>query len=506
MTTKDHSSLLSNPQLSINDPTVCVVGSGFSGLLTAIYLKEKEPSIQVLVIEKKRPENNTQIAGMRIRARKAGSKAITKEEELDEVVKLLAQRNEGVETEPMRLFARMLHEELELWNNRLISMNPDFVSEHPTWFGPRWGVTNKSGKGGRGLNVLCTLREIAKQTGVQFIDGEVTRLARSNEKITAVEFAREGRQHTLESDLVVLANGNAAGRIFCSTNKAVNFSATELLFDAGLPIDGGSLVMWHPFGNCNSRGQPLLGCHETDNLAGTQVFFMDGTQDHISTDLLQEHQAHYHFKEIATRFLEHGGMVRLVSPDGEERYARVSLHYSQLGAQTVDGSKVKGMENLYVTGDAGGLSHWTNHRVRLPGYALAHCIVSARVASNRIIDEFRSGKISIEGRGRITDMGVSSLPQAIPTKLEQIREINTKYLLMLEFGGKSSESIIHLWKDELTSVGGGLISELSMSIADSWSRILQGEQEPIAMIRESSRVTDAELLPSWLSDYPARRL
>lgn len=506
MTTKDHSSLLSNPQLSINDPTVCVVGSGFSGLLTAIYLKEREPSIQVLVIEKKRPENNTQIAGMRIRARKAGSNARTKEEEVDEVVKLLAQRNEDVETEPMRLFGKMLCEELDFWNNRLTAMNPGLVSEHSTWFGPQWGVANKSGKGGRGLNVLGTLREIAKKSGVQFIDGEVNRLIRFNDRISAVGFSREGRQYQLESDLAVLANGNAAGKIFCSTNKAVNLSATELLFDAGLPLDGGSLVMWHPFGNCNSSGQPLLGCHETDNLAGTQVFFMDGTQDHVSTKLLQEHQAHYHFKEIATRFLEHGGVVRLVFPNGEEKYARVSLHYSQLGAQTVDGSRVKGMENLYVTGDAGGLSYWTNHRVRLPGYALAHCIVSARVASNRIIDELRSGKISIEGGGRITDMGVNNLPQAIPSELEQIREINTKYLLQLEFGGELAESIIHSWKDELASVGGGLIGELSLSITNCWNKILQGEEEPISVIRESSGVVDAELLPSWLANSPARRL
>ncbi len=498
-----------NLDLRDNTPTVCVVGAGLSGLLTAIQLKEKKLPLQVVVLDKLQTESNTQVSGMRIRAKRAGSSAMLPEERSEEIVGLLAKQNNGCATEPMKEFGRLLTEELIKWNRRLSLIDPEFVNETPEWFGPQWGIPNKNGMGGRGLSVLTLLKSVASKQGIKFLKGEATRLQKTGGTITSIDLSEGNRQYIFRPDVVILANGNAAGRLFLSTNRAIKNSATELLFNAGLALEGGSLIMWHPFGNCRSDGKALLGCHETDILDTTSVFYMGGTKDQETTQLLREHQAHYHFREIAERFFENGGIVQLVNSDGERQFARVSLHYSHLGAHTTDGARVEGMSNLAVTGDAGGLLYWTNHQVRLPGFALAHCLVSARKVSDWIATEFEGNNwIILENRHRVAEIA-QGIPRDLTSAQNDLREINTRHSLELEFGKENpTAERISSWATELNHVGETELKPLSLAIVDSWNHIIQGEHEPIFLrrepIKDNIRETSHEPIRESLSLY--RRL
>ncbi len=464
-------------------PMVCVVGGGLAGLLTAIEVKEENASLQVIVLDKSQVESNTLVSGMRIRAKRATSDANTPENRREEVTELLGEQNNGVITPPMKEFARILTEEIKIWNQRLLRADPEFVRELPEWFGPQWGKLNQNQIAGRGESVLTWLRSVASKKGVKFLLGEAQALHKEDEIITSMNLISGDRKYTLRPDVVVLANGSATGSLFLSTNRPIRNSAIQLLFNTELPLEGGTLVMWHPFGKCKSDGSPILGCHGTDALEETNVFFMSGIKDEKTTQLLREHQAHNRFEEISRRFLDNGGVIRLVDTNGEQRFARVSLHYSHLGARTIDGTGVAGTTNLAVVGDAGGLLYWTNYQTRLPGFALAHCLVSARKAShwiNSVSDGDRF--VAVENGRRLTEIvlreQVSTASQR--GKLTKIREINTRHILQMEFGdeGKKGEQISS-WKAELNQMSVDGATLLSLAIVDGWEHLIEGEREPI---------------------------
>lgn len=472
-------------ELTDNLPVLCVIGAGLSGLLTAIEAKEQNTRLQVVVLEKPQPESNTQVSGMRIRAKRAASSAILPEDRIREVIDLLAGQNSASQTSPMAEFGQLLTAEMTIWNRRLSQVDPELVHELPEWFGPQWGKVNLSGRHGRGSSILNHLRQSAAERGIKFLHGEARALHKERETITSVDIGFEQSQYSFRPDAVVLANGNAAGSLFLSTNKSIRSSATELLFDAGLPLVGGSLIMWHPFGRCRDNGTPALGCYETDTLENTRVIFPDGTNDEETASLLRQHQAHYHFKEISRRFLEKGGVVRLVDANGKSGFARVSLHYSHLSALTLDGTQVEGMTNLAVVGDAGGLLHWTNYRTRLPGFALAHCLVSARKAADWASVNFSDdNSVLIESRRRMT-----STPRTLRADPEnnrpQLKQINTRHALALEFGDRFAKpGLLSSWAAELNQLGGDCLVPLSLAVMNSWIRVLHGEHEPISLTRE----------------------
>lgn len=360
--------------------SIAIIGGGLAGLASAIKARIAFPNNEVVLVEKRSPQSNTQIAGQRIRAGIAGRR----QDPVAEINHLFASRNDGVLTPQMELFSQLSVKELGFWHSF-----PGFVNyeDRPEWFGPQWGVPNKGG-GGRGKSVLDWYRKAAKECGVTFLQGEVLKLIINSGYTEGVLLNTDVGFHRLNADTYILAAGNISGRLFLSTNKDIANSAQEMAFDAGLSLVDSTLHMIHPFGNCDTKGNPRIGCFETDTLSGVKVY-LDGTSntpiyDRETTELLLSHQAHYHFPQIAKRFREHGGIVLLEYPDGNRDYARVSHHYGHIGIDTIDGVSVRGVTNLLAVGDASGIGYWTNHRERFPGFALLKCIIDAELVVRRI--------------------------------------------------------------------------------------------------------------------------
>jgi len=342
---------------------VCIIGGGLAGLATALKLKEQDRLSKVVVLEKNTPQSNTEISGMRYRAR-TNVKGINSE---TEIADLLASRNAGKLTPAMIEFSTIALQGLDALLKRGIP-----YEDRIEWFGPQLGNTH--GNSTRGKSVLDYFRRLAKDSGVDFYKGEARRLEFTDGRITGVTMLDEAAVYQkVEADSYILAGGSLGGRLFHSTNKGIRFTPQELAYQIGLPLLGSTLHMIHPFGNCTKEGLRKIGCHETDKLSEVEVYFTNGERDDETTGLLREHQAHYYFPEISRRFMDNGGTVKLLFPGGNELYAGVSYHYSHLAVATIDGVRVCGTENLLAVGDASGLGYQTNHQCRFPGFALTKC-------------------------------------------------------------------------------------------------------------------------------------
>ena len=485
MSSITNNSLNEVTRLKGDKPLTCIVGAGFAGLLTAIQLTEKcNDDMQVVIIEKPRPQSNTRIAGMRIRARGTGTRTDDRFEQEAEVVSLLSKQNDGKETPEMIHFARLLAEELETWSKRLIAIDPELVHDNPIWFGPQWGIPNQGGKG-RGYSILSEFKRLALNMGIAFLQGEVYSLTRQHNLITQLNVAQNRNEgFSLSPKMVILANGNAGGTLYKSTNMPIDHSATQLLYNAGLPITGTTINMLHPFGRMRENGQPAFGCYETDDLANSTVYLPNGQIDTETTYLLRNHMAHDKFREIALRFSDQGGNVRIVdNMTGEEHIAGVSVHYSQLGTVTTDGVSVKGMSNLKAVGDAVGPSYWTNNRKRSPGIALANCLVTARLASDLAIESLNDDKDNNTLTNRRLIMSKDTYPQALQRAPEGLRDINTRNVLELILGGNEAQGTLDTWDDELNTLDqGNELVRLSHALIRGWNRKIRGENEPITIV------------------------
>lgn len=358
------------------DPGVVMVGSGLAGLVAAVKIKRHLPDQSVLILEKKHPQSNTQLSGGRFRAGIVNRR----ESPAEEIAELLGSRNDGIVTTPMLRFASVAERELREWQSF-----PDFVdvADQKNWFGPQWGKsTNKAGSG-RGKSVLSWFKNLAKQEGVIFLEGEANRLNIDSGRVESINFSNQATgQGVIRADHFVLANGSIGGKMYSSTNRWIDKSAIELAFDAGLDIVDNTLHMLHPFGNCGPDGKTKIGCYETDALEGTKVY-LDGLSEHPiydveTTELLQDHLAHYHMESIANRFKQYGSVVLLKSVNNRQAYARVSHHYAHASVDTHDGIRVKDIANLSAVGDASGLGYWTNHQPRYSGFALLKCLADGQ--------------------------------------------------------------------------------------------------------------------------------
>lgn len=464
---------------------VCIIGGGLSGLLSAIHLAEKNENVNIVIVEKPQHESNTQISGMRFRERIAGSKA-KPEERADDIVRLLRGINKDIETPQMSEFAQVLVEELDLWNERLNNLNGGLVTNEEAWFGPQWGIPNDSKKGGRGYSILKALREIAlSKSNIHVINGEVTALRKDVAGISGLEVATETGNFLIRPDFTVLANGSATGELFDSTNKPIEHSAVSLLYEAGLPLTGATLNMWHPFGRLKKDGTPTLGCMETDELSDMRIRYSDGTTDNEVNGWLRNHQAHYHFREITERMLKMGGSVELIDTEDKTIRAGVSLHYNHLGALTTNGVQVEGVSNLFAVGDAASITFFTEGNTRLPGFALSNCLVTARLATDNISAALTNQK-NTEGIQRVTSIEATLIsPRPDNHSRKILRETNTRYFKELEFSTtRGAEEVLHEWESKIGDLNHPLI-ELTLGIIDASRRVyLMGEGEPVRIQRE----------------------
>ena len=445
-----------------------IVGAGIAGLVSAINLKEAEPDHAVVVVDKPHQQSNTRIAGQRYRHGISGQRIDNPEE----LLHLLASRNEGIATPEMIQFAQRADQELGYWASQ-----PNFIENHDSksWFGPQWGATNAKG-GGRGASVLAWFTQKALDAGVIFLEANVANLRVVGGAVAGIDCADRSSTFAMRADNYVVANGNAGGYLFHSTNVNIENSGSQLLFKAGIPLVDTTIHMLHPFARTNAEGDALTGCYETDTLDKASVY-LDGLSrtpvlDKATTDLLRKHEAHYHFPEIAEKFIAYGGVVKLVFPDNSERLARVSHHYSHMGVETSDGISVSGMENLFVAGDASGTGYWNNHTERFPGFALVKTLVEGRLIAEALPE--RDGGSDACGGIFVYDKKDADLTVGTGAKNKRavescIRSLNTTHLLAwssCDDAGK--DAVAEQWVDDLRSSGyDGDQVELSLDIAQS---------------------------------------
>lgn len=461
--------------------SILIVGSGLSGLACGIKTKLRYPNTRVSILNKRKPQSNTQIAGLRVRARKI-HQGLDPEEE---ICQLLAERNSGLLTESMKYFASLAGQELDFWKAIL-----DW-EDRPDWFGPQF-------EKGNGTAMLQKLKKLAQQLGIKFIIGEAVRLEKEGSSIARIIINNKSfESHILRSELIVLAAGNIGGSLFISTNKPIANSSHELAFAAGLSLTDSTIHMFHPFGRSKPDGSPLLGCFETDKIAQSEVYFSDGIFDEETTQLLREHKTHECFPEICKRFLKHGGVVKLVHRDGRSSFARVSHHYSHIALETSDGISVVGVDNLLAVGDASNLGFWNGHKERLPGFALLKCFIDAELAQSgigRLSEKERRQSLNWEMLDKKTDPLIFE-----HDLLPQLRTINTKALFDLTFRDLPNRRPDTLsWISDLRLLnapqGKTTLVNISLMMADAyWKKLIDSNiQEPIKVERG--------LLPTFLTE------
>jgi len=434
-----------------------MIGAGIAGLMSAIRIKETDPDVDLMVVDKEKPTGNTQISGLRFRQKNISEHMIM--------------RNGGGLTQEIKLFASIASEELD----RLSGFLPN--ENRSEWFGPQF-------MGGIGALMLEKLRKTAIEIGVVFIRGDVVRLIRENNRIIGA--VTEDKKIT--ADMIILANGTAMGELFFSTNRPIKHSAHMLAFQAGLPLQDSTVHMFHPFGRCDYMGKPQMGCFETDKLAGAKVSYLTGNKDDEITEILKDHKAHDSFPEISQKILRNGGIVRLDFPDGSSRYARVLHHYGHMGIITEDGVKVKDMENVLAVGDASNLGYWTNHKERLPGTALLKCLVDARIAADHVSAMPVSEKVGNFKLEKLSQEEVSKTEIDHGTGC-RFKEINTEMLFLMNFGNENRAEKAAKWVEKLDKINGrSLIAQLSYEIAKTHYLLAKQPElrEPVSIVKEGS--------------------
>lgn len=427
--------------------SICIIGAGLAGLAAAIKLKLTYPVQEIVLLDNYYSGSNTQIAGQRYRARASGQGI----NPIAEISQLLASRNEGKLTHRMEQFAKLSASSLEFWttvNPREFGIELEHLiyTDNPIWFGPQFGRSNKAGFG-RGKSVLSWFKKFALGLNIQLLSAETFSITRINNKILYISalLKENENDHLLKpiniyADYFILAGGNLGGRMFLSTNAHIYNSPQELAFNAGIPLVDSTLFMFHIVGYCTSEGDTKTGCFELDNLAGFQVYLKNISQgqfnilDERTTELLKEHKAHYFFEEIARRFIQHGGMIKLTSNESENEnlFARVSHHYSHIAVQTSDGVTVSGVDNLFAVGDASGLGYWTERNIRLTGFALTKCLTDADWILDKEAFSSQSTGIKIEAMEN-SDEALIKDRKTIKVLEGHLRKLNTEFLFKIIF-------------------------------------------------------------------------
>ena len=452
---------------------VCVVGGGLSGLAAAARVKIDRPDLDVLLVQKPAAAGNTLIAGQRYRTR--GELPAGPGSDPHGLHAALIARNGGEIDLNMESFAFRSVSALNFWLaahelRQLPDQPPLKYSEEVLSFGPRLGDPASAAQRA-GRYVLQWFRELAKRLRVRFFPAEVTRLVLDGDRIhelaaerRAASGEREGA-FKIEADQYVLAAGNPAGSLFDSTNVPCRGSAVELAFAAGLPISDVTTHLLHPFARVSCKGRAAAGCLSTDDLDRVEVGFENGALDRRTTELLRDHRAHYHFPEIAQRFIEQHSPVVLRYADGRRMRCGVAHHCSQMGIQTADGVAIEGLTNAFAVGDASSIGHWTAHRPRLPGTALTKCLLDAELVNERLAGAPPGKCAAIEPSAQLHPARDLTEPES-----GELRSLNTSFLLECMMDGGPEAARGAGWRRALERTGIPRdipLMELSLALAEA---------------------------------------
>lgn len=443
-----------------SENTTIIVGAGLAGLATALKIKELDNTQEVTVIDKPQKQSNTQIAGQRFRA----GISHKREDTQTEVLEVLAQQNDGLQTRDMETFSAIAAKELVEWPKKTGFPG---LRDEKHWFGPQWGRSN-SANNGRGLSVLRWLEEACISRGITVATSSVDSISIEDGTVQGLAVENEGQHFELQANNYVLANGSVGGSLFESTNRDISRSASEIAYSAGVPLTGFSDHMIHPFGRSSADGRHHIGCHETDALRDGDVYLLtdDGKKVHDAyiTALLANNEAHHNFREICERLAFYSLRAVVILPDGSEIFTKMSHHYSHIGVDTEDGVKAKTVDNLYAAGDASSIHFWTEGQKRLPGFALSKCLVDAALIAKHIQNSPSNGQIH-----PIRETGVANAKLRDPLMRKRLKQINTKHLFK-DFDSSLDTSLS--WIDELFSeraiLGGSALFELSTQLADTY--------------------------------------
>lgn len=432
--------------------SVLIIGSGMAGLVAAVHIKELSPDGQVVVVEQPKQEGNTLIAGQRLRSKRNEA--------------LFPVGSNGVTDSFISTYPGVL----DYWTNII------GAHEESNWFGPQLA-------GGKGKIVLQRMRDKAKSVGVDFLVGTAVSLQNNHDMIEGVIIERGSQHNILQADSYVLANGGGIGKLFNSTNIPIPHNGHMLAYDAGIPLVGSTVNMFHPFGKCSESGDPNLGCFGTDDLVGVHVYTADGELDKETMQLLDEHKAHEKFPSICARFIERGGgRVTLQFPDGRIRNAQVALHHSLLGVDTTDGVMVRGIQNLFVSGDAGSFGYATGFINRPAGTGQLKALVDGYLISELIRDNQDLHHPNSEVMNKIVAWEVN--PPVCEVKKE-LKAVNTEGILKTTFARSEDEARIALedWRQGLLGIVDTNLTALSLGIVNAYGRKPE-LQEPIQIRKE----------------------
>lgn len=400
--------------------SVAIVGTGISGLLTAIELKLLQSGIDVALVDNGQTSNSA-LAGHRYRKRMSGSA------ELQDLFEWYG--GKGVLTERTLEFFATGRRQLSFWRSfdpategldlpRLPSRDAD------AWFGPQLGETTKAGRG-KGGSVMKWLAALARGLGIRMLECSVHDIEVADGLVSLlIGRSPAGRGLAISASHYVFAGGSPGGSMFESTNVENWDSLLPMFHARGVPIADADLFMLHMAANCGSEGHAKHGCHETDLLAGSIAYLQDAdgkftVADAEITDLLARHKGHEQMPEVCQKIIRHGGLVRYAYPD-HDIIARVSHHYSHLRLETEDGTRVRGLGNAYVVGDMAGLGYWLGRHVRLPGTALTGCLVSASACAARLVSARSSDRVITQAHA-----GSTRLPAEAESTRRKMRKVNT---------------------------------------------------------------------------------
>ena len=205
---------------NIHDADILIVGGGIAGLTTALSIRESDPDVDILIVDKAAGSKGWAGAA----ARTAGLISyVTEEDDPEAFVKYCIEEigfylNDQVLLRELAYVSRSLVERLSLWGVEVMRKE-DGGLDYAKWPFP-WGTASID------PDMCRAMARRAKKKGVRFIDRvAVTDLLKDGERaVGAVGFSVEnGSFHVFKAHAVVFANGSQnydVTKVWCNTGNA----------------------------------------------------------------------------------------------------------------------------------------------------------------------------------------------------------------------------------------------------------------------------------------------